>query len=133
MAQKAGCILRRLANGQVERFPEGAERTNKNGYVYVKVDGKWRPKARVILEAEGHRFLPGEKVRFKDGNKANFDLKNLEVEQTNPKAEYRRAANLLKAIRQKDWELNNMMKQYKEMTGELYERRAPALDELAKP
>ena len=66
--------------------PIGSERNGAGGYVYVKVrelqpgepnGANFKLKQRVIWEAEHGPLKPNECVIFKDGNKKNFDLKNL--------------------------------------------------------
>lgn len=63
----------------------GDERLEKGGYTYVKVEQKgtqwvrWRFKHRVIWE-EHHGAIPeGHVVVFKDQDKTNFDIDNLEL------------------------------------------------------
>jgi hypothetical protein len=60
--------------------PDGATYVSQNGYEYTKVDGKFT--ATHILRIEEHlgrKLLPSERVRFKDGNKQNLSIENLEV------------------------------------------------------
>lgn len=59
----------------------GSERIDKNGYVMIKVaePNKWRIKQRVIYERENGEIPRGCIVIFKDGDKTNFDIENLEV------------------------------------------------------
>lgn len=58
----------------------GTERQAKNGYVYVKTkDRDWVLKHWLVLEeARGFKVdQTKESIRFKDGNRANFDIKNI--------------------------------------------------------
>lgn len=58
----------------------GEERTSQNGYLYVKTPQGWRLKHLVIVERMlGRSLYPMERIRFKDGNKKNLDLDNLDV------------------------------------------------------
>lgn len=70
------------------RLPIGAERLHDStGSVWVKVshDGnrhceRWRPKQHIVWEQATARTVPrGYCVMFKDGNKQNFNLSNLEL------------------------------------------------------
>jgi hypothetical protein len=60
--------------------PDGSTYVSQNGYEYTKVNGKFT--ATHILRIEEHlgrALLPSERVRFKDGNKQNLSIENLEV------------------------------------------------------
>lgn len=60
--------------------PEGNERLNKDGFTEVKIDyrNKWRLKHHLIYEDYyGEKLIKGDKVIFLDGNKQNFNPKNL--------------------------------------------------------
>lgn len=60
--------------------PKGSERINENGFVEVKVDlrKKWRLKHHVVYEEYyGEKVVNGDKVLFLDGNRQNFNPKNL--------------------------------------------------------
>jgi hypothetical protein len=59
---------------------EGAERTNQNGYTYVKVGKRWVSKHKLIAEQKlGREITDLERVIFLDGNRANFDPANIQV------------------------------------------------------
>jgi HNH endonuclease len=59
---------------------DGRETVSANGYTYVRVGGRWRPKSHLVAErALGRSLREGETVRFKDGDKTNFDPDNLMV------------------------------------------------------
>ncbi|TMP23796.1 HNH endonuclease signature motif containing protein [Pseudoalteromonas ruthenica] len=57
----------------------GSERINVEGYVEVKVSepNVWKLKQRVIYEREVGPIGPGKSIRFRDGNKRNFEPSNL--------------------------------------------------------
>lgn len=62
------------------------EYVNSEGYVMMRVNGKWRTKARVLMERKLNRPLARhEKVYYKDGNPLNLALSNLELRVTLPK------------------------------------------------
>lgn len=64
------------------------EYVNSEGYVMMRVDGKWRTKARVLMERKlGRKLAKHEKVYYKDGNKENLALSNLELRVSLPKGE----------------------------------------------
>lgn len=64
------------------------EYVNSEGYVMMRVDGKWRTKARVLMERKlGRKLARYEKVYYKDGNKGNLALSNLELRVTLPMGE----------------------------------------------
>lgn len=53
---------------------------NANGYTYIKRDGKWVPKQYIVAEEKlGRPVADDELVRFADGNRENFDLRNIVV------------------------------------------------------
>lgn len=60
--------------------PVGSERLDKDGYTYIKVEGrkKWQPKQRLIYSQKYGKIPPNHAIIFKDGNKQNFELDNLE-------------------------------------------------------
>lgn len=63
--------------------PIGSERVTKDGYVEVKVrDGcgqnNYELKHRIIWEARNGKIPEGHIIAFKDGNKKNFDIDNLD-------------------------------------------------------
>lgn len=58
--------------------PIGSERVCKDGYIQVKyMNHKWRGKHILIWEEHNPPLKKGEMIKFKDGNKRNFDLDNL--------------------------------------------------------
>ena len=61
--------------------PVGSERINKYGYIEVKVldPKKWSLKHRHVWEQENGRIPKDHIVVFKDGNRQNCNLSNLEL------------------------------------------------------
>ena len=57
--------------------PEGDERLDANGYVLVKACGTWLYKQRLIYQSHIGDIQEGNNIRFKDGDKYNFDPDNL--------------------------------------------------------
>lgn len=58
--------------------PEGYERFDKDGYTLVKTEGKFVLKHRKIWEEHYGKIPKGYIVVFKDNNRQNFDIENLE-------------------------------------------------------
>jgi Mor family transcriptional regulator len=58
--------------------PEGSIRTNVDGYKEIKVGKKYVLLHRHIYVAQVGEIQNHEVIRFKDGNKSNLDLNNLE-------------------------------------------------------
>lgn len=69
-------------NKPINYRPVGSERTNVDGYREVKIaDGmfQWRLKQRVVWEGRhGVKLKETDIIRFKDTNKLNCDIDNLE-------------------------------------------------------
>jgi len=63
----------------VNRKPVGSEKVSANGYTFVKVaePDKWRLKQQIVWEFNNQPIEKGHVVIFADGNKGNFDIKNL--------------------------------------------------------
>lgn len=59
--------------------PEGHECWRSDGYLYVKYKGKNRQKHRVLWEQHHGTIPKGYHVVFKDGNRANITIDNLEL------------------------------------------------------
>lgn len=57
---------------------DGHERIQVDGYTSIRVNGKYVYKNRYLYEKSGNVIPDGYKVVFKDGDKSNFDLDNLE-------------------------------------------------------
>lgn len=57
---------------------EGSSRIDKDGYTWIKINGKYKLKHRTIYQ-EHHKVILHSKeyVSFKDGNKQNFAIENL--------------------------------------------------------
>jgi hypothetical protein len=59
---------------------EGEESKSTDGYIYVKIaDNDWRLKHRVVYEKVNGPIPDDHIVVFKDNNKLNFDINNLEL------------------------------------------------------
>lgn len=59
---------------------DGHERIDKEGYVYIRVSkGNYQLKHRVVWEAANGKIPEDMLVAFKDGNRANTALENLEL------------------------------------------------------
>lgn len=60
--------------------PEGTERINRDGYIEIKRNGKYRPKQRVLYEEYHGVKVPNmDLVIFEDGDRNNFAIENLKV------------------------------------------------------
>lgn len=59
-------------------LPIGSERVNKSGYVHIKTADGWKLKQRVVWEQERGAIPEGYVIYFKDGNRSNCDVSNLE-------------------------------------------------------
>ena len=61
--------------------PVGSTRIDTDGYVYVKVrePNKWALQHRIVWERENGPVPVGLNIVFKDGNKLNCDISNLEA------------------------------------------------------
>ena len=62
--------------------PVGSTRKDKDGYTEIKTQepNKWELMHRLVWETENGCKVPkGHIIRFKDGNKENFDIDNLEL------------------------------------------------------
>lgn len=59
--------------------PIGTERLQADGYIYLKIadPNRWKLKHHLIYEQQRGKIPPGFIIRFKDGNKQNFDIDNL--------------------------------------------------------
>lgn len=62
-----------------DAVPVGYERLDKDGYIYIKVEGKRKLvlKHRHIWEKHFGTIPKGNNIQFKDGNKHNCDIDNL--------------------------------------------------------
>ena len=58
--------------------PDGSERIDKDGYAMVKVNGKFILKHKHVWELVNGPMPKGHAVVFKDRNKFNFNIENLE-------------------------------------------------------
>jgi len=58
----------------------GDTRWSANGYHYTRTEGGWELTHRLLCERDLKRSLrSNERVRFRDGDKRNLDISNLEV------------------------------------------------------
>lgn len=71
-----------MPRGQLARV--GDTMVNANGYHHVRTEQGWRLTHHVIAEEKilGRTLLPGEQVRFVDGDRNNLDPENLVVIET---------------------------------------------------
>lgn len=94
----------------------GAERITTGGYVEIKMENGWTLKHHVIWEAAGNTIPENHCLFFKDGDKQNFDLENLEAI---PFGELGRKINLYKYPEELRptiellWELKREIKEHK--------------------
>jgi hypothetical protein len=93
-----------------EKSEVGATRVAPNGYHYTKLDDGWKLTHRIVVEERLlHRALQAdERVRFKDGNRANLDPENLEVLRVRQGSKERRRAQLLARRQEIDAELEEL-------------------------
>jgi hypothetical protein len=67
-----------VTRGEVKKI--GDRFTNKNGYTYQKTDKGWEPVLHLLAEQKlGRPLKPEERPIFKDGNRHNLNLDNVEV------------------------------------------------------
>jgi hypothetical protein len=65
--------------------PIGSERVSEEGYLQRKMTDTgypprdWVPVHHILWREAGREIPPGYRLAFKDGNKRNFDLENLEL------------------------------------------------------
>lgn len=76
--------------------PVGTIMENKNGYKQIKTenDGWIGLHVHIMQEHLGRKLGWGERVRFKDGNKSNCDLSNLEIALTQTGTQEKKIAGL---------------------------------------
>lgn len=68
-------------NKPANHLPVGTERVSSDGYVEIKMEegmNKWKSKARLIWQQEHGNLKEAELLRFKDGNRLNCQLSNLD-------------------------------------------------------
>jgi hypothetical protein len=67
-----------MPRGQASEL--GTETVNQNGYTQVKTERGWIPKHVLTMEEHlGRQLGKGERVRFKNGDRTNWSLDNLEL------------------------------------------------------
>ena len=83
--EKAKPTMFKPGNVPPNTDPIGTEKMSSDGYIYVKVDNQpkakkyvnWKLKHRLIYEREVGPIPNGYLVAFADGDRTNFDVKNL--------------------------------------------------------
>lgn len=58
--------------------PDGSERVDVDGYTLIKVNGKFLLKHKYLWEQVNGPMPKGHAIVFKDGNRFNFNIENLE-------------------------------------------------------
>lgn len=58
--------------------PDGSERIDKDGYIMLKVNGRFQLKHKYIWEQVNGPMPKGHAIVYKDGNKLNVTIENLE-------------------------------------------------------
>lgn len=86
---------------------------DKDYYIYIRVDlAKWQLLQRYIWEQNTGQKLNGEVIRFKDGNRENYDINNLEcisrAENMKRNRNRKKAAESMKRI----WRMEKMRQNY---------------------
>lgn len=80
MYQKCKATMFKKGNEPHNTKYNGHERITKDGYTEVRVKkGKYILKHRIIWEQQNGKIAKGYLVVFKDGDKQNFDIANLEL------------------------------------------------------
>jgi hypothetical protein len=75
--------------------PLGSRTVNQNGYAQIKTEDGWVPEHVINMEKHlGRKLGKGEKVRFKDGDRSNTSIENLELTLTNYGTTAKRIAQL---------------------------------------
>lgn len=59
--------------------PEGSERIDVDGFIMIKINGKYVPKHRHVWEQENGPVPKGYVVYFKDGDKQNVQIDNMGI------------------------------------------------------
>jgi len=79
-AKKANSGSFKKGHTGISTLDDGSEVTDTRGYVRIKIGkGQWVDKHRYIYEQKNGKLEKGQSVTFKDGNKLNFDIDNLEA------------------------------------------------------
>lgn len=87
--------------------PIGAERWSPNGYHYTKTKHGWDLTSRILMEEKlGRPLLPTERVVFKNGNRRDVRIENLEL--TEVKSDLKKMRAKLATIQDKIRELQAM-------------------------
>lgn len=70
----------RMLYNNISRKTNGEGSIFKNGYNYIRINGKRYLEHRYIMEQHlGRKLLPTEIIHHKDGNKLNNTIDNLEI------------------------------------------------------
>lgn len=99
----------------------GAERWSANGYHYTKTKHGWQLTHRVLMEEKlGRELLPKERVVFKNRNKRDIRIDNLElaIVKTDRKKLEQRKANIQDRIREYQAMLDEVQEELDEMDRE---------------
>jgi hypothetical protein len=93
-----------------QKSENGATRVAPNGYHYTKVDGVWVLTHRLVWEkANGRKIRDNERVRFKDGDRTNYEnADNIEVYQIKDKSPQSRRAIIEAKIAELQAELREL-------------------------
>lgn len=87
-------------------LPIGTERLNPRGYVEVKTDKRWKngtvmweAKQRIIWREANGEIPSDKKIIFKDGNRTNLSLDNLELVDVTHRSEKSKACCFKKGVK----------------------------------
>lgn len=108
----------KLTNGLNTKYhpaKQFSERKNQNGYIQIKINGKWEFKHRYIYEQVNGKIPDGYRLLFADGNIYNFDLDNLILVSTNQALIMNR-----EGLRKKDKELTKTGKIIAQILEKIY-------------
>jgi hypothetical protein len=82
-----------MARGKKSRV--GDIRVAPNGYQYTRTEAGWALTHRLLVERDlGRSLRYDERVRFRDGNRANLNLGNLEVRKVKESTKERKRARI---------------------------------------
>lgn len=97
----------------------GARTVNQNGYAIVKTEEGWVPEHVLNMEEHlGRKLGRGERVRFKDGNRSNTAIENLEITYINHASTHKRVAQLRARIA----DLQDELKYHEEILAKVAEK-----------
>lgn len=82
-----------MARGQKSQI--GEKRVSPNGYEYTCTQKGWKLTHRLLVEKDlGRELRPDERVRFRDGDRSNLGIGNLEVYKVKAKTKADQIARL---------------------------------------